>query len=409
MVVTGLPSGVQSIAAGGGHTCALTAAGGVVCWGWNKYGQLGDGSTTDQTSPVPVVGLSSGVRAIAAGYGHTCALNADGHVSCWGANPRGQLGDGTTQNNSSPATVAGLTAVAQALSAGGAHTCAVLSGGDVSCWGNNADGQLGDGTNAKRTGPIAVTGLTSVQSVAAGAAHTCAVTGTGAVLCWGSNEYGQVGDGTQARIRAYPVAVLSPRTGTPPAWVERTSVFSDPAAANYWWIGCDATGCGKVKGTTYVIETKKPVAMMYWATEPGENLRTATLTLDVASMSGSATSYLGLACMITGRGTSSYEIAVTSDGWLFFFKNAKGKFSSLQDPIKLSGFNKKKPPRLIFGCESRPEGVLLSALFVDVRLYTALDKKPLKTGSAALGVGNFTKGTSAVAFREIDVVGELKP
>ena len=95
--VTGLSSGVTAIATGAAHTCALTAGGGVKCWGSNWLGQLGDGTTTDRLTPVAVSGLSSGVAAIVARGGHTCALMAGGGVMCWGDNEYGQLGDGTRQ------------------------------------------------------------------------------------------------------------------------------------------------------------------------------------------------------------------------------------------------------------------------------------------------------------------------
>jgi len=237
--VSGLATGVAALAGGDRHTCALMSAGGVECWGMARSGQLGDGTTTRRLAPVDVVGLSSGVRAVAASVNSSCALTTAGGVECWGSNTSGALGDGTTTNRSAPVDVVGLSSGVTALtvgcavtSAGGVkcwggsygltpvdvfapgsgivaltHTCALTSVGGVKCWGRNDRGQVGDGTTVDRATPVDVVGLTSgVTAVSAWGGHACALLSTGGVKCWGENDFGQVGDGTTVD-RPSPVVV----------------------------------------------------------------------------------------------------------------------------------------------------------------------------------------------------------
>jgi alpha-tubulin suppressor-like RCC1 family protein len=215
--VAGLGSGVRAISAGTSYTCALTSAGGVVCWGANQNGQLGDGSTTDRSTPVAVAGLA-GVSMIDTSTGstsssvgsHTCAASQDGTVACWGTNRSGQLGDGTTTSRPTPAPVVGLPAGMQAVATGSHHSCALGGTGAVWCWGEDNLGQLGVGraTLAPRTVPVEVTSLAVAGAeLTAGSFHTCALDRRGGLACWGANVAGQVGDGATEFFRLTPIEV----------------------------------------------------------------------------------------------------------------------------------------------------------------------------------------------------------
>ncbi len=196
-----------AVSSGSQHTCAVTTSGGLKCWGSNDDGQLGDGTTTDRSTPVDVAGLTSGVIAVSTGKFHSCALTTTGGLRCWGSNSRGQLGDSTFTSRSTPVDVTGLSSGVAAVSSGNDYTCAVTTAGGLKCWGRNSYGQLGDGTNIPRSSPVDVTGLTSqVATVSSGNVHACAVTTTGGVKCWGRNSHGQLGDGTVTN-RVMPVDV----------------------------------------------------------------------------------------------------------------------------------------------------------------------------------------------------------
>jgi len=206
--VSGMASGVAAVAAGVDFTCAVQT-GGVKCWGSNDIGQLGDGTYTGSLIPVAVSGLDSGVAGVAVGVFHACAWKTNGEAWCWGENTFGQLGDGTQINNPIPVNVTGISGGVKAIAVGGNHTCAVTVAGGVVCWGNNDFGQLGDGTTGAHNLPVAVPGLSGVAAIAAGSNHTCALLKSGAVYCWGLNGKGQLGNGNTTDS-SKPVDVVFP-------------------------------------------------------------------------------------------------------------------------------------------------------------------------------------------------------
>ena len=217
----GSGSGVVAVAVGSNHSLALKSDGTVLAWGSNSSGQLGDGTTTNQTTPIQVSGLGSGsgVVAVAAGSNNfSLALKSDGTVLAWGFNSNNELGDGTTTTRLTPVQVSGLGSGSgvTALAAGGTHSLALKSDGTVLAWGFNGSGQIGDGTTTRRSAPVEVSGLGSgsgVTAVAAGGTHTLALKSDGTVLNWGNNVSGQLGDGTMTN-RNVPVQVSGLGSGS---------------------------------------------------------------------------------------------------------------------------------------------------------------------------------------------------
>jgi alpha-tubulin suppressor-like RCC1 family protein len=234
--VKGLGSGVQAVSAGGNHTCALTNTGAVKCWGFNLYGQLGNGTTTNSTTPVPVAGLASGVVAITLGGNDSCARTQGGAMRCWGRGTEGQLGDGALTNRSTPVAVSGMTSGVTAISLGFDHTCAIVAGGAVRCWGFNLSGEVGNGMNANTSVPAAVSGFASGGArIDAGHAHTCAVTTGGAARCWGYGGHGALGNGGAANSNT-PVAVtgLSSNTTRIDAGLYQSCAVTTGGAVKCW-------------------------------------------------------------------------------------------------------------------------------------------------------------------------------
>lgn len=268
----------RSVSAGTHHTCGVTSTNVAYCWGGNSSGQLGDGTKTRRLQPVRVVG-GLAFREVSAGAHHTCGVTTSNLAYCWGSNPFGELGRGSVTGpetcsdvdlgsipcSTRPVRVLGGLTFAQ-VSAGDAHACGVTTSNLTYCWGNNASGQLGNGTDTGpercvnnipcSTRPVRVTGGIVFRAVSAGGtrAHTCGVTSANVAYCWGSNSSGQLGDGTLTR-RVRPVLVLGGLAFRQVGGGADHTCGVTPTNAAYCWGGNFYGQLGD--GTT--TSTKRPV------------------------------------------------------------------------------------------------------------------------------------------------------
>jgi alpha-tubulin suppressor-like RCC1 family protein len=276
--------GLDSPSAGASHACAVHAdlyvqndphhseasqADTIVCWGDNRFGQLGDGTTVGRSTRAPIAARIVGM--VAAGDGFTCAMTGDGRAFCWGHNADGQLGDGTTIDRLVPVPVAAPTTfiirwqlsfgVTPNIAVGSAHACAIGSDGVAYCWGRNDSGQLGDGTTDSRSSPTPVSGNLRFVWLAAGGSHTCGLTTTGVAYCWGANLSGQLGTGAASSASLVPSRVVS----APAFWVitagkSHTCALTVADHTAYCW-GLNADG-QLGDGTTIDRATPVPVAQL---------------------------------------------------------------------------------------------------------------------------------------------------
>jgi alpha-tubulin suppressor-like RCC1 family protein len=228
----GVPlQGVVEVTAGYAHACARTFSGGVKCWGRNFNGQLGDGTTTNRTEAVSVVGLPAPAIRITTGSNHTCALTNVGEAYCWGHNFYSQLGDGTATNRSVPTKVVNL-GVATDIEGGDGSTCAIRQGGGAVCWGTSSHG---DGTTGTHASPGAgVTGFGSGSTaISAGQFHACVV-GFGGAYCWGSNAYQQLGAPSGTALTPIGVSNSSSNIASVFAGLNHSCALSLQGAVTCW-------------------------------------------------------------------------------------------------------------------------------------------------------------------------------
>ncbi len=332
--VTGLASGVKAISVGDSSACALTAIGGVLCWGDNRYGQLGNGSMGYSTVPVPVAGLTSGVIAVSVGYdtvfghGSACALTAGGGVLCWGEVTADQLGN----SSAVPVPVTGLQSGVTAVAVGNSYACALTVGGGVQCWGTNWNGQLGNNSiSAFSAVPVPVPGLTSVTALSAGNS-ACALAVGGQVKCWGPIARGLFAMGVPPQLHygpSGPVAVAGLSSGV--------TAVSAGAGTSF---ACALTGGGGVEcwGSAPSPRDAYPPA-------PVSGLESGVTAVSVGSSSACA--------LMAGGGVQCW--GDNSTGQLGNGSSWQGSW----DPVPVAGFagaGKVVPSSEASDANPRPEG-----------------------------------------------------
>lgn len=238
--VKGLPSPPAQMIAGVWHTCAILKDSSTWCWGHNEEGELGNGTTgIGSPTPVRVKGLPATPTQLAAGNFHTCALEPDGSTWCWGEGKYGQLGNGSIQFSTTPKPVTGLESNPTHLVAGGYHTCATFADGTMWCWGQNNFGQLGNGTTTNETRPVQVKGFRPNPTlVTGGGLHTCVAYADATIDCWGLNAVGQGGNGTNRPIVTQPTPVI----GLPVATLAHTTAHKQKSSAS------SGTSAGEIAG-----------------------------------------------------------------------------------------------------------------------------------------------------------------
>jgi len=203
------PAEFVTIAAGDSSACGINSVGRAFCWGYNRQGQLGNGSVTSRPAP-SIVTTALTFTSVTVGGSHACGLATGGAGYCWGADSVGQLGDGRRVNSTTPIPVVlnGAPGFFTAISAGFRHTCAVATDGGAFCWGANDSAQLGNGTRNRSETPSPVSSSIRFTAITSGGEHSCGIAVGGAAYCWGSNLDGQLGNGSSGPASETPVAVV---------------------------------------------------------------------------------------------------------------------------------------------------------------------------------------------------------
>ncbi len=254
-----------SVSAGDSHTCAIDSNNYLWCWGWNYYGQLATGNTTDKLTP-SIITLSTDWAQVSAGGDFSCARKTGGTIYCWGGNWLGQIGDGTTAEKWTP-TQTGTDTNWTSMDSSWGHNCAIKSDFSLWCWGNNSFGQLGKSKVVTYyTSPIQVGKAKNWKTVATGETHTCALKKDGTLWCWGNNSKGQLGDGT-TKPRSVPA-----QAGTAKDWSSVSAGSSHTCAkkkdGSLWCWGWDKYGQLGI-GSTQAKKTPVKVGTQYAAVWAG--------------------------------------------------------------------------------------------------------------------------------------------
>lgn len=257
---------LEQLALGYNHSCAVTSSGRVVCWGANDLHQVSSSNGSPIAEPVLVDAIGNRAKGIAAGYNHTCAIvGRDNEVWCWGSNAYAQLGHIVSPPMNPSAVDEGDLTGATDLAGGGFHSCAVVAGGEVRCWGLRTSGQLGNGSTSAMGGGVVAnatavvladysTHLSGVADVTAGDSHTCARTTAGTVYCWGSNASGELGSGS---ANPTPVATAVPGlSGVSMVVAGAAHTCALVSGAVHCWGDNSSRQVGQATGSSYAAPTQ---------------------------------------------------------------------------------------------------------------------------------------------------------
>jgi alpha-tubulin suppressor-like RCC1 family protein len=256
--------------AGGNHTCGVRKNGKLYCWGYDNFGQIGDGASTGATSPRRIGSFEDWAN-VSASYRHTCGVRKNGKLYCWGRDTFGQIGDGDVANDHAAPSRIGTFEDWVRVDAGGHHTCGVRANGKLYCWGHDYNGQVGDGADTGATSPRRIGTFEDWSRVAAGLSHTCGVRTNGKLYCWGYGEFGQVGDSEEDLLAESPR-----RIGSFEDWSRIAAGDSHTCGARtngklYCW-GSDSYGQIGDDDGTHAIAPRRVSSSEDWATvTAGEN------------------------------------------------------------------------------------------------------------------------------------------
>jgi len=291
------------VAAGSSHTCVIVGSGSLKCWGRNYRYQFGNGNTTDSTTPVSAGNSLTTFASITTGPkgDDVCARMTDSTAKCWGVNWYGQIGDNTTTDRTTPTTVLSAAGVTQtnvtSIVAGNFHVCAIISSSTMKCWGYNSNGQVGNGNLTNQKLPVTISGLSGVSQVDLGSGHSCAYTAS-TTYCWGLNSKGEVGDGTTT-YRSSPVSIsgLSGISGLGLGDEHTCALISGSSAKCWGWTNGGRAGTGSGTSTNQtapgsVVSTYITIPPAPSMTSPAVNTQNPSVTLSGLAPGG------GFNCML---------------------------------------------------------------------------------------------------------------
>jgi alpha-tubulin suppressor-like RCC1 family protein len=316
---------VAHLEIGSTHVCAISTLGAAWCWGEFTNGRLGTTALSNAVTPTATATLGGTASEVAAGGAHTCALLTNGKLSCFGNNTTGQLGQALSTTSNSTPTVVTLAASATHVVAGGQFTCALLLTAAVHCFGQNTNGELGSGlSGSARETPAVVTGLTgTVVDVTTGTSHACAVMSTGEVRCWGLNDFGQLGIGTQLNVAtATAIATLNVVPTTTTTSTTTTTLAPTTTSTTTTTLAPTTTSTTSVPPTTTTtaITTTTTVAESVAGSETATTstqpyVKTVSLIHHIVVREGSHVSAAKLAASVSlsipKRSTGTMRISIT--------------------------------------------------------------------------------------------------